>query len=191
MLFVSQEERPASDTVLFTSGNNDIANQSVNTSFFTGEKNGMTNHLASLTWTDYFYLNALWLVNLGMAQVALEDKTVYLCQKSVITIKTQVRPVCSSKEKIWSQTDILQRCRRLPLEQVNLRQILENNSEGVLIWKWFDRWYIAESLCYRLRCKINHLLILAQTTNFFRTNIQNIHQDGSIFCQALTCLMIE
>ena len=113
----------------------------------------MTNHVASLTWTDYFYLNAFWLVNLGMGQVALEDKTVYLCQKSVITIKNQVRPVCSPKDKTWSQTDKLQRCRRLPLEQAKLRQILENNSEGVLIRKWFDRWYVAESLCYRLLCK--------------------------------------
>ena len=67
-----------------------------------------------------------------MGQVALEDKTVYLCEKSVITIKNQVRPVCSPKDKIWSQTDKLQRCRRLPLEQAKLRQILENNSEGVL-----------------------------------------------------------
>ena len=38
MLFVSQEERRASDTVLFTSENNDTANQSVDTSFFTNEK---------------------------------------------------------------------------------------------------------------------------------------------------------
>ena len=151
----------------------------------------MTNHVASLTWTDYFYLNAFWLVNLGMGQVALEDKTVYLCQKSVITIKNQVRPVCSPKDKTWSQTDKLQRCRRLPLEQAKLRQILENNSEGVLIRKWFDRWYVAESPRYRLRCKINHVLIPAWTTNFFRTNIHNIHRDWSIFCQGLTCLMIE
>ena len=28
-------------------------------------------------------------------------------------------------------------------------------------------------------------------TNFFHTNIHNIHQDGSILCQAVTCLMIE
>ena len=68
-------------------------------------------------------------------QVALEDKTVYLCQKSVITMKNQVRPVCPPKDKIWSQTDKLQRCRRLPLEQAKLKQILENNSEGVLIRK--------------------------------------------------------
>ena len=94
----------------------------------------MTNHLASLVQTDYFYRDAFWLVNLGMGQGALEDKTVYLCQKSVIT-KNQVRPVCSPKNKIWSQTDTLQRCRRLPLEQAKLRQMLENNSEGVLIRK--------------------------------------------------------
>ena len=68
-------------------------------------------------------------------------------------MKNQVRPVCSPKDKIWSQTDKLQRCRRLPLEQAKLRQILDNNSEGVLIRKWFDRWYVAESLCYKLRCK--------------------------------------
>ena len=64
-----------------------------------------------------------------------------------------MRPVCSPKDKIWSQTDKLQRCRRLPLEQAKLRQILDNNREGVLIRKWFDRWYVAESLCYRLLCK--------------------------------------
>ena len=109
-----------------------------------------------------------------------------LCQKSVITIKNQVRPVCSPKDKTWSQTDKLQRCRRLPLKQAKLRQVLENNSEGVLIRKWFDRWYVAESPCYRLRCKINHVLIPAWTTNFFNTNIHNIHRDWSIFCQGLT-----
>ena len=84
--------------------------------------------------------------SLSKGQVALEDKTVYLCQKSVITMKNQVRPVCSPKDKICSQTDKLQRCRRLPLEQAKLRQILDNNREGVLIRKWFDRWYVAESL---------------------------------------------
>ena len=47
MLFVSQEERRASDTVLFTSENNDIANQSVDTSFSASEKYRMTNQLAS------------------------------------------------------------------------------------------------------------------------------------------------
>ena len=47
----------ASDTVLFTSENNDIANQGVDTSFFTSEKNGMTNQLASLARRDYFYLD--------------------------------------------------------------------------------------------------------------------------------------
>ena len=66
-------------------------------------------------------------------------------------MKNQVRPVCPPKDKIWSQTDKLQRCRRLPLEQAELKQILKNNSEGVLIRKWFDRWYVAESLCDRLR----------------------------------------
>ena len=66
MLFVSQEERRASDTVFFTSENNDIANQSVDTSSFTSEKTRMTNQLASLARRDYFYLDAFWHVNLGM-----------------------------------------------------------------------------------------------------------------------------
>ena len=66
MLFINQEERRASDTVLSTSENNDIANQSVDTSFFTGEKNRMTNQLASLARRDYFCLDAFWRVNLGM-----------------------------------------------------------------------------------------------------------------------------
>jgi len=51
---------------LFTSENNDIANQSIDTSFFTSEKNRMTNQLASLARRDYFYLDAFWRVNLGM-----------------------------------------------------------------------------------------------------------------------------
>ena len=97
-----------------------------------------------------------------MGQVALEDKTIYLCQKSVITMKNQVQPVCSPKDKIWSRKDKLQRCRRLPLEQAKLKQILENNNEGVLTRKWFDRWYVAESLCDWLRGKIDHVLISQQ-----------------------------
>ena len=76
-----------------------------------------------------------WQILVPSAQVALEDKTVYLCQKAVITMKNQVRPVCSPKDKIWSRPDKLQRCRRLPLEQAKWRQILENKSEGVLIRK--------------------------------------------------------
>ena len=54
-----------SDMVLFTSENN-IANQSVDTSFFIVKKNCMTNHLASLTQRDHFYLDAFWRVNLVM-----------------------------------------------------------------------------------------------------------------------------
>ena len=50
-------ERRVRDTVLFTSENNNIANQGVDTSFFTSEKNGMTNQLASLAGRDYFYLD--------------------------------------------------------------------------------------------------------------------------------------
>jgi len=65
MRYVSQEERRASDTVLFPS-ENDIANQSIDTSFFTSEKNRVTNQLASLARRDYFYLDAFWRVNLGM-----------------------------------------------------------------------------------------------------------------------------
>ena len=52
--------------VLITSENSDIANQSVDTSFFTSEKDRMTNQLASRARKDYFYLDAFWRVNLGM-----------------------------------------------------------------------------------------------------------------------------
>ena len=45
VLFINQEERRASDTVLFTSENNDIANQSVDTSFFTSEKKSFISYL--------------------------------------------------------------------------------------------------------------------------------------------------
>ena len=41
------------------------ANQSIDTSFFTSEKNRMTNQLASLAQRDYFYLDPFWCVNLG------------------------------------------------------------------------------------------------------------------------------
>ena len=66
MLFVSQEERRASDTVLFTSDNIDMANQSVDTSFFNSEKNRMSNQLTSLARRDYFYLDDFWPITLGM-----------------------------------------------------------------------------------------------------------------------------
>jgi len=61
-----------SGTVSFTSGNSDIANQSVDTSFFTSKKNRMINYqLASLARRDYFYLDAFWHVNLGMYIIML------------------------------------------------------------------------------------------------------------------------
>ena len=66
MLFVSQEEQRASDTVLFTSENNDIANQSFDTSFFTSEKIRMTNQLVSLARKDFLFSMLFWLVNLGL-----------------------------------------------------------------------------------------------------------------------------
>ena len=69
MLFVSQEEWRASDTVLFTGENNDIANQSVDTPFFIIEKNRMTNQLVSLARRNYFYLDAFWRVNVGMYMI--------------------------------------------------------------------------------------------------------------------------
>ena len=47
-------------------------------------------------------------------------------------------------------------------ENQQLRQVLENKSEGVLIRKWFDRWYVTESLCDRLCGKIDHDLISQQ-----------------------------
>ena len=50
-------------------------------------------------------------------------------------MKNQERPVCSPMDKIWSQPDKLQRCRRQPLERAKLRQILENKSEDLLIRK--------------------------------------------------------
>ena len=43
-----------------------IANQNVDTSFFTGEKNSMTNQMASQKRKDYFYLDAFWRVNLNL-----------------------------------------------------------------------------------------------------------------------------
>ena len=55
-----------SDTILFTSKNKDIANQSVDTSLFTGDKNRMTNQMASLARRHHVYLGAFWCVNLGM-----------------------------------------------------------------------------------------------------------------------------
>ena len=66
MLLVSQEERRASNSVLFTSENNDIAKQNVDMSILTGQKTHMSNQLASLALRDYFYLDAFWRVNLGM-----------------------------------------------------------------------------------------------------------------------------
>ena len=72
MLFVNQEEQRASDTVLFTSENNDTAIESVDTSFFIGEKNRKTNQLASLARRDYFYLDAFWRVNLGMYTIKVD-----------------------------------------------------------------------------------------------------------------------
>ena len=67
MLIVSQEERRASDTVFFTCENNDIANQSVDTSFFTSEKKSYDQSAGfSSAKRLSVYLDAFWRVNLGM-----------------------------------------------------------------------------------------------------------------------------
>ena len=113
--------------------------------------------------------------------VALEDKSVYLCQKTVITMKNQVRPVCSPKDKIWLQTDKLQRCRRLPMEQAKaakLRQILESKSEGVLFRKCLTD-FAVKLITFSIPNNLNP----ARATNPFCTkcnNFHNIHNDGSI-----------
>ena len=64
-LSVTRSGERESTTVLFTCENNDRANQSVDTSFFTGGKNRTTNQLASLVQRDYLRLDAFWRVNLG------------------------------------------------------------------------------------------------------------------------------
>ena len=64
-LSVTRSGERVSDTVLFTCENNDRANQSVDTLFFTGGKNRTTNQLASLVQRDYLHLDAFWRVNLG------------------------------------------------------------------------------------------------------------------------------
>jgi len=58
--FVGQEERRASHTVLFTSENNDIANQSIDKSFFTSEKNRMTNQLRLLLREETIFISMLF-----------------------------------------------------------------------------------------------------------------------------------
>ena len=73
MLFVSQEERRASDTVLFTSENNDKTNQSVDTLFFSSEKYCMTNQLASPVRRDK--------KRLFLSQCFLARKSRYVCNK--------------------------------------------------------------------------------------------------------------
>jgi len=76
---------------LFTSENNDIANQSIDTSFFTSEKNRMTNQLASLARRDCFYLDAFWRVNLGMYiiknNIQIEGKALY-CTRLLYFVTT-------------------------------------------------------------------------------------------------------
>ena len=52
--------------VLFTCENSDIANHSVDPSFFISERDRMSNQLASRARKDYFYLDAFWRVNLSM-----------------------------------------------------------------------------------------------------------------------------
>ena len=58
MLFVSQEERRASNTVLFACENDDIANQSVDTSFFTSEKKSYDQSAGFSSAKRLFYLDA-------------------------------------------------------------------------------------------------------------------------------------
>ena len=62
--------------VLFTSENSDIANHSVDTSFFTSEKDRMTDQLASRARKDYFYLDAFWRIDLCTYIIYLDIKIV-------------------------------------------------------------------------------------------------------------------
>ena len=85
-------------------------------------------------------------------------------------MQNQVRPVCSPKDKIWLQTDKLQRCRRLPLEQAKLRQILENKSKGVLFRKWLDRWYVEIMFSFR------NIMNLGEGDRYFLYKMQQFPQ---------------
>jgi len=71
---------------LFTSENNDIANQSIDTSFFTSEKNRMTNQLASLAGRDHLYLDAFWRVNLGMYMINVVTRPHCLKRRNFILL---------------------------------------------------------------------------------------------------------
>ena len=59
-------KRSGEEATRFTGENNDIANQRVDTSFFTSKKYPMINQLVSLARRDYLFLDAFWRVNLGM-----------------------------------------------------------------------------------------------------------------------------
>ena len=85
MLFVSQEEQRASNSVLFTSENNDTAIESIDTSFFIGEKSRKTNQLAPLGRRDYFYLDAFWRVNPPM-YVIITFKRLYIKVKKLFKL---------------------------------------------------------------------------------------------------------
>ena len=87
-LSVKRSGERASDTVLFTSENNDIANQSIDTSFVTSEKNRMTNQLASLARRGYFYLDAFWRVNLGMYIITRDSIALLLCSDRISHVIT-------------------------------------------------------------------------------------------------------
>ena len=80
--------------------NNDIANQSVDTSFFTSEKNRMTNQLASLEQRDYFYLDPFSSVNLGTYIIKKNPKQAVI-RKDVYFFSNQLQ--VSSHETLFSR----------------------------------------------------------------------------------------
>ena len=83
MLFVSQEERRASDTVLFTSENNDTANQSVDTSFFTNEKKSYDQS------AGFSSAKRLFLSRCFLARKSRYVYHRYICRKSVRYVEVE------------------------------------------------------------------------------------------------------
>ena len=98
-------------------------------------------------------------IQINVLARALKTRIIF---KSLYEVCKQT--ILTALQFVWRRhsTDKLHRCRRLPLEQAKLRQILVNKSESVSSRKWFERWCMAESLSDRLRCKVNHVFISQQ-----------------------------
>ena len=84
-------------------------------------------------------------------QVALEDKTVYLCQKYVITMKPSATGLFTKGQNLVADGQTSKDAVNFLWSRPNWNKSKKKTARDFFIWKWFDRLCVTVSMRLKLR----------------------------------------